>query len=409
MIDLQTTADAAAFDVLLTTDGEDPLPCFARLLVCSTPLCTCTAAMFLVRRGTVEGGREPTGDDDMEVWPVQVTFDIATEQIDLQNTDAFEDPDLAARWRQAASGGLDDRGQAILRAAFAAERQRLVAAAPAWVTDPRAQRIRRLLAEAGERLSRAHRQEIVAADDIVVDVLMNVLEDEPPESLDDYSREHAAWLLGQLKAVRAVPVLIDTLYLTEPGDVLYDNALFATAAMGAAALEPVLEACREAEPGSSFQSATIEVLGRLGVQDTRVVELLMTLIADDFDIAVSALARYGEAESRAALAGAIDAFEPGESPQEDEERLDLLVDALNALGGRLTEAQRDRLTPMLPDGTPVLREAPPWSGRGAGAAAQGGVWGEPYVKPVRPGRNEPCWCGSGRKYKKCCLAQDAVR
>ncbi len=21
-----------------------------------------------------------------------------------------------------------------------------------------------------------------------------------------------------------------------------------------------------------------------------------------------------------------------------------------------------------------------------------------------PGRNEPCWCGSGRKYKKCCGA-----
>jgi uncharacterized protein YecA (UPF0149 family) len=20
---------------------------------------------------------------------------------------------------------------------------------------------------------------------------------------------------------------------------------------------------------------------------------------------------------------------------------------------------------------------------------------------VRPGRNEPCWCGSGKKYKKC--------
>jgi uncharacterized protein YecA (UPF0149 family) len=22
--------------------------------------------------------------------------------------------------------------------------------------------------------------------------------------------------------------------------------------------------------------------------------------------------------------------------------------------------------------------------------------------PWPPGRNEPCWCGSGRKYKKCC-------
>ena len=24
----------------------------------------------------------------------------------------------------------------------------------------------------------------------------------------------------------------------------------------------------------------------------------------------------------------------------------------------------------------------------------------------RPGRNEPCLCGSGRKYKLCCLAKD---
>jgi hypothetical protein len=31
---------------------------------------------------------------------------------------------------------------------------------------------------------------------------------------------------------------------------------------------------------------------------------------------------------------------------------------------------------------------------------------EPVVAPVRPGRNEPCWCGSGRKYKKCHLAAD---
>jgi hypothetical protein len=25
---------------------------------------------------------------------------------------------------------------------------------------------------------------------------------------------------------------------------------------------------------------------------------------------------------------------------------------------------------------------------------------------TRPGRNEPCDCGSGRKYKQCCLAKD---
>ena len=25
---------------------------------------------------------------------------------------------------------------------------------------------------------------------------------------------------------------------------------------------------------------------------------------------------------------------------------------------------------------------------------------------VKPGRNEPCSCGSGKKYKQCCLAKD---
>jgi uncharacterized protein YecA (UPF0149 family) len=24
----------------------------------------------------------------------------------------------------------------------------------------------------------------------------------------------------------------------------------------------------------------------------------------------------------------------------------------------------------------------------------------------KPGRNEPCWCGSGKKYKKCHLPED---
>jgi hypothetical protein len=31
---------------------------------------------------------------------------------------------------------------------------------------------------------------------------------------------------------------------------------------------------------------------------------------------------------------------------------------------------------------------------------------EPVIAPVRPGRNAPCWCGSGKKYKKCHLSAD---
>jgi uncharacterized protein YecA (UPF0149 family) len=29
---------------------------------------------------------------------------------------------------------------------------------------------------------------------------------------------------------------------------------------------------------------------------------------------------------------------------------------------------------------------------------------EPYRAPQKVGRNEPCPCGSGKKYKKCCGA-----
>ncbi|MGO9505871.1 MAG: SEC-C metal-binding domain-containing protein, partial [Mycobacterium sp.] len=33
---------------------------------------------------------------------------------------------------------------------------------------------------------------------------------------------------------------------------------------------------------------------------------------------------------------------------------------------------------------------------------------EPSMASWPPGRNQPCWCGSGRKYKKCCAAPSLV-
>ncbi|MBN1563106.1 MAG: SEC-C domain-containing protein [Anaerolineae bacterium] len=34
---------------------------------------------------------------------------------------------------------------------------------------------------------------------------------------------------------------------------------------------------------------------------------------------------------------------------------------------------------------------------------------KPIIAPKRPGRNDPCWCGSGKKYKKCHLREDQER
>jgi hypothetical protein len=32
-----------------------------------------------------------------------------------------------------------------------------------------------------------------------------------------------------------------------------------------------------------------------------------------------------------------------------------------------------------------------------------------HQSTARPGRNEPCHCGSGRKYKHCCLEKDEAK
>jgi hypothetical protein len=33
----------------------------------------------------------------------------------------------------------------------------------------------------------------------------------------------------------------------------------------------------------------------------------------------------------------------------------------------------------------------------------------PEAPAVKPGRNDVCWCGSGRKYKKCHYAEDGAK
>ena len=46
---------------------------------------------------------------------------------------------------------------------------------------------------------------------------------------------------------------------------------------------------------------------------------------------------------------------------------------------------------------------------GESAGADGTVKKQPVKKGKKPGRNDPCPCGSGKKYKKCCGMHDEER
>ena len=53
----------------------------------------------------------------------------------------------------------------------------------------------------------------------------------------------------------------------------------------------------------------------------------------------------------------------------------------------------------------VIRETAWWAGfQHADAPGPGSAGGHTYVAPPKVGRNDPCPCGSGKKFKKCCGA-----
>lgn len=81
-------------------------------------------------------------------------------------------------------------------------------------------------------------------------------------------------------------------------------------------------------------------------------------------------------------------------------------EAIHAIGSRLTNALHGTLTASKPFDLERYRKdlseltADSWF-------AEYEEDSEPVEKQARPGRNEPCWCGSGEKYKRCHMETDS--
>ena len=90
----------------------------------------------------------------------------------------------------------------------------------------------------------------------------------------------------------------------------------------------------------------------------------------------------------------------------DHKRTDRLIDAILALAGpevygsRITASRREKILDELP--ATILRCAAAWRPN-----AVRGLASEP-VRTAKVGRNDPCPCGSGKKFKKCCGAGSAL-
>ena len=264
-------------------------------------------------------------------------------------------------------------------------------------------------------------EELVCRREETVDPLCEILLDEADKS---WAPIHALHLLGAMGDVRSVPALAEVIrrdsdldgallsdWLTEvvpgilarlPGEA-YDT------------FEPLV---RDPELGTFHRLIVAEGLFAIAIghpeHRQRLVDLCLQLIPVDDDISLTTslidlLARVGHPDAgdlydRQTQAGRIDAFSLSRRD------LDWIADHYSPW----TEPRFDRapLTHFTPERLEYLRGIQ--DSLDSEDEEEHGAYDDEFFDPgwleprrvIKIGRNDPCPCGSGKKYKKCCLGTD---
>ena len=109
---------------------------------------------------------------------------------------------------------------------------------------------------------------------------------------------------------------------------------------------------------------------------------------------------YGDQAALPRLSERLDALEvpvEAEHAFAPDQAIIEVASAIEDLGGTLTPDQRRKLERVRSRRNVF---------RGLLEAARASTPPPPVVATPKHGRNAPCWCGSGRKYKKCHLSED---
>ena len=262
-------------------------------------------------------------------------------------------------------------------------------------------------------LPAAIRNPLLAAGATVVPALIPLVESALADDQTDlgWAPLHAVELLGALGDARAVPVLLRCLDHEDELDLLVQQAAAALHRLGALALDRCLGAYATT-PRDAFRDRLAGVMSRWGLHDERIYAALLDTLQRTPELGANYLVEYGEARALAVLAQTFDALpiREGDNPLANHVFIELRC-AIEDLGGQLTEAQQQKLTQadaprrrfVAQMSWDVEAPAPP-TRRSAAVGHPSAERQHPLPKGKRKlGRNAPCWCGSGTKYKKCHL------
>jgi hypothetical protein len=272
--------------------------------------------------------------------------------------------------------------------------------------------VRALRAQDGA-LPEALRRQCLAAGAAVVPALIALLE----AALADDQAEpegapfHTVDLLGPLGDARAVPILLRCLAHDDLFDGLAVPAAAALRTLGPVALEGCLAAYASATD-KAFRDRLAGVMSRCGVHDERIYACLVETLQRTPELGANYLAEYGEARALDMLAQTFDTLPlcDEEIPLANHVFIELRA-AIEELGGQLTAAQHQKFEAADAARRRLVAQmhwamdppvAPAW--RMPLQATSGMGPRPPLPAGTRKlGRNAPCWCGSGQKYKKCHL------
>ena len=281
-------------------------------------------------------------------------------------------------------------------------------------TDHVQSAVHRLL-DAGYRLPDELRDNILALGQAAVPALLEILEDALSKSpVGGWGPGHAAQLLGELHATTATEPMLRVLAGTDANDRwLHDKIIWALPELGAAVTEPVLRAFAT-NADQKFRYSLGAVLAACQIHDDRIFEILIDQLRREPSLGAGSLAIYGDSRAVPHLLEALDRYTIVESgnPLANHALIELR-EAIEELGGTLTPEQQlkyrrgrepaevfsRKLDASIESHRREVIVVPPSRDDRVALAS-------PARREPRPGRNEPCWCGSARKYKKCHLAAD---
>jgi hypothetical protein len=275
-------------------------------------------------------------------------------------------------------------------------------------------------------------EQILARGDEAVEPLRAVVRREVHGWPEEAPLSNAVGLLGMLRARAAIPDLVELFRHYDNETV--EDAEDTLSRLGPEAVEPALAVVRDpsltyyprTKAASAAQKAAggdAELRGRVA---TTLREQLADLVArakdlneDQLSLAtmlVGTLVNLADPEARELIGAAFDADivdrmfmvpEDVDRCYREGPRPDRLRETpwLDEYRQRYAERLRPEEPPSDEDEGPGY-EPPGWS-----QPAYPPYYEEPRPQPVRNtgpkiGRNDPCWCGSGKKYKNCHLRQD---